>query len=117
MPTKAPKKSPKRTHQTRAKAAVAVPRSAERKAAVVPTSSQARPEPPSSASKQGQLIAKLSTTAGATMADLTALTGWQAHTVRGAISGALRKRLGLRVTLEKTAGGESRYRIQTPART
>ncbi|QHE84804.1 DUF3489 domain-containing protein [Hydrogenophaga sp. BPS33] len=48
-------------------------------------------------SKQSQLISLLSAASGASMAQLTALTGWKPHTVRGAISGSLRKRLGLDV--------------------
>ena len=31
------------------------------------------------------------------MAQMMTLTGWQAHTVRGMLSGSLRKRLGLNV--------------------
>lgn len=31
------------------------------------------------------------------MAQMTSLTGWQPHTVRGTISGSLRKRLGLNI--------------------
>jgi len=34
---------------------------------------------------------------GATLAQMMKLTGWQAHTVRGMLSGSLRKRLGLDV--------------------
>lgn len=41
---------------------------------------------------------------GATIAHMMAGTGWQAHTVRGAISGMVRKRLGYEVVTEK--GGE-----------
>ena len=37
-------------------------------------------------------------------------TGWQAHSVRGAISGAIKKRLGLKVTSEKSDGVRT-YRI------
>ncbi len=37
--------------------------------------------------------------------------GWQAHTVRGAIAGALKKKLGLEVTSEKTAGRGRVYRL------
>ena len=36
--------------------------------------------------------------AGGTIDQLTELTGWQPHTVRGTISGTLRKRLNLNVT-------------------
>lgn len=38
------------------------------------------------------------------MAQLTSLTGWQSHTVRGAISGSLRKRLGLNVQCRAEEG-------------
>jgi hypothetical protein len=48
---------------------------------------------------------------GATIAQVIAATGWQAHTVRGVISGALKKKRGLEVTSEKNAAGERVYRI------
>ena len=38
-------------------------------------------------------------------------TGWQPHSVRGAISGLLRKRLGLNVVLTSNATGKRVYRI------
>ncbi|MGF1548621.1 MAG: DUF3489 domain-containing protein [Thiotrichales bacterium] len=38
---------------------------------------------------------------GATIAQMMAGTGWQAHTVRGAISGMVRKHLGYTVVTEK----------------
>lgn len=38
-------------------------------------------------------------------------TGWQTHTVRGAISGMVRKRLGYEVVTEKGADGQRAYRI------
>jgi hypothetical protein len=48
---------------------------------------------------------------GATIAQMMAGTGWQAHTVRGAISGMIRKRLGLNVTLVRNDSGEPVYRV------
>ena len=48
---------------------------------------------------------------GATIAQMMAGTGWQAHTVRGAISGMVRKRLGCEVITEKGADGQRAYRI------
>lgn len=48
---------------------------------------------------------------GATIAQMMASTGWQAHTVRGAISGMVRKRLGYSVVTEKGADGQRAYRI------
>ena len=48
---------------------------------------------------------------GATNLQLMLATGWQPHSVRGAISGLLRKRLGLNVVLTRNADGERVYRI------
>jgi hypothetical protein len=48
---------------------------------------------------------------GATIAQMMASTDWQAHTVRGAISGMIRKRLGYEVVTEKGADGQRAYRI------
>ena len=48
---------------------------------------------------------------GATIAQLMAGTGWQAHTVRGAISGMIRKRLGYKVVAEKGLDGQRAYHI------
>ena len=48
---------------------------------------------------------------GATIAQMMAGTGWQAHTVRGVISGMVRNRLGFEVVTEKGAGGQRAYRI------
>lgn len=48
---------------------------------------------------------------GATIAQMMAGTGWQAHTVRGAISGMIRKRLGYQVVAEKGTDGQRAYRI------
>ena len=45
-------------------------------------------------SKQAMLITLMSRAEGATLDDLTSATGWQRHSVRGAISGAVKKRLG-----------------------
>ena len=47
----------------------------------------------------------------ATIAKLIGATGWQEHTVRGAISGVLRRKRGLEVTSEKNEAGERVYCI------
>jgi len=52
-------------------------------------------------SKQAHVIAMLRRPEGATIAEIAAATGWQAHTVRGFFAGALKKKLGLTVTSEK----------------
>ncbi len=45
------------------------------------------------------------------MAELMTATGWQAHSIRGVISGVLKKRLSLNVVLESSTDGTRRYRI------
>lgn len=59
---------------------------------------------PREGTKQATLIAMLRAPDGATIAEIMAATGWQSHTVRGAMSGALKKKLGLDVTSEKVEG-------------
>jgi len=60
--------------------------------------------------KQAKLIAMLLRPEGATIAQVVEATGWQPHTVRGALAGALKKRLGLAITSEKV-DGERVYRL------
>lgn len=64
--------------------------------------SQHAPKAKTSTSKLDQISAALRTSKGATIAQLVTLTGWQAHSVRGAISGALKKRRGLTITSTKS---------------
>ena len=52
-------------------------------------------------SKQAQLIAMLRRAKGATVDEIAEALSWQRHTVRGAIAGALKKKLGLEVASEK----------------
>jgi DNA-binding MarR family transcriptional regulator len=61
--------------------------------------------------KQALLIDLLKRKTGATIAEIVTATGWQAHSVRGAISGALRKKLGLAIASEKVDGRGRVYRI------
>ena len=62
-------------------------------------------------SKQTMLIEMLEAPDGATIAQIVEATGWQPHTVRGAISGALKKKLGLAVSSEKVEARGRVYKI------
>ena len=62
--------------------------------------------------KQSALIAMLRAPEGATMEAIIAATGWQAHSARGAMSGALKKRLGLNVISETEDQRGRVYRIK-----
>ena len=60
--------------------------------------------------KQCILTELLSRRDGATIAEAVKATGWQPHSVRGAISGTLKKKLGLAVTSDKIEGRGRVYR-------
>ena len=62
-------------------------------------------------SKQAQLIAMLRRAKGATVDEIAAALSWQPHTVRGAIAGALKKKLGLDVLSDRVEGRGRIYRI------
>jgi hypothetical protein len=62
-------------------------------------------------SKQATVIQMLQRPEGATISQICAATGWQAHTVRGTFAGAFKKKLGLNLTSDKAEGGERIYRI------
>ena len=62
-------------------------------------------------SKQATVIQMLQRPEGATINQICAATGWQAHTVRGTFAGAFKKKLGLTITSEKPDGGERIYRV------
>ena len=61
--------------------------------------------------KLAALVMALRRPQGATSLQLMLATGWQPHTVRGAISGMLRKKLGLHVVLAHNDSGERVYRV------
>lgn len=61
--------------------------------------------------KQATLIGLLRRPEGATLGQMVEATGWQSHTVRGTLAGALKKKLGLTIVSAKTTGAERTYRI------
>ena len=67
---------------------------------------------PREGTKQATLIAMLRAPDGATIEEIMAATGWLGHTVRGAMAGALKKKLGLEVTSEKVEGRGRVYAIR-----
>lgn len=60
-----------------------------------------------------QLQTLVTRESGATIADMVEATGWQQHSVRSALAGALKKR-GLTITSQKT-DGTRRYRAEAAA--
>jgi len=66
--------------------------------------------PKPAVSKLNQIETALRARKGASIAQLVSLTGWQPHSVRGAMSGALKKQRGLTITSVKS-GSERVYKI------
>jgi len=65
--------------------------------------------------KQKTCLDLLGRQEGATIEDLQQATGWQKHSVRGFLAGAVKKKLGLILVSEKPDAGPRRYRMLTPA--
>ncbi len=61
--------------------------------------------------KQARMIELMRRPRGASIEEIVAETGWLPHTVRGTMTNALKKRLGLILTSEKAEGKPRRYRI------
>jgi DNA-binding MarR family transcriptional regulator len=61
--------------------------------------------------KKAQVIALLSRSKGATLAEIVETTGWQKHTVRGLVS-TLGSKGGLKIESSKNAAGERTYQVK-----
>jgi uncharacterized protein DUF3489 len=72
---------------------------------------KAKAATPGQGSKTAHVIALLEKSKGATLAELMKATGWQAHSVRGFLSGTLRKKMGLRIESAKSGDGGRVYSI------
>ena len=69
------------------------------------------PAPAQKTSKQDQVLVLLRRQNGASIEEIVAATDWQPHSVRGFLSGAVKKRLGIDVISEKGADGVRRYYV------
>jgi len=98
-----------------AKRSAGRPRKASKSKRMAPASKEKRrttsPTSLRPGTKLALLLDLLQRKGGATIAEVMKATGWQAHSVRGAISGALKKKLGLTVDSDKLEGRGRVYRI------
>jgi len=62
-------------------------------------------------SKQQLCLELLSRPDGACVEELQAATGWQTHSVRGFLSGTVKKKLGLTLISDRAGDGPRRYRV------
>jgi hypothetical protein len=79
------------------------------------------PEPPKTkpvrTTKSDKLLELLRSKRGVTIEQLQAASGWQTHSVRGFMSGTVRKRMGLELPSETDKQGVRRYRIADTSKT
>lgn len=61
--------------------------------------------------KSEQCLTLLKRAEGVTLAELMSATGWQSHSVRGFLSGTVKRKLGLTLISDKGVDGMRRYRI------
>jgi hypothetical protein len=104
-PTKEAKPAARKRATTRKPAAQKAPKPAGKKT----------PQPPTEArqgSKKATILELLRRPKGASLAEIAKATHWQNHSIRGFLSGALRKKLGLTVESSKDESGLRTYRIR-----
>jgi integrase/recombinase XerD len=110
---------PKTDTNTKTKASVRKPArpvapaksKATKETTVAKEGSTPRPAEKRANSKGAQILELLNRPGGATLAELMSATSWQAHSVRGFLSGTLRKKMKLDVKLTKNEAGERLYSI------
>ncbi len=82
-----------------------------KRAAKVPPKGRQKPAPAREGTKTAKVLALLKRPGGAAAKELMKVTGWQAHSVRGFLSGTLGKKTGLAVESTKREDGERQYKI------
>jgi hypothetical protein len=71
-----------------------------------------KPTPGREGSKAAQVLDLLKLPGGVTSKELMKSTGWQAHSVRGFLSGTVGKKMGFTVNSTKGEDGERRYSVK-----
>jgi len=72
----------------------------------------AKPKLARDGSKTAKILDLLKRPGGATSKELMKATGWLPHSVRGFLSGTVRKKMGLTVTSTRTEDGERTYSVE-----
>ena len=104
-------RAPPKPRQARRANAVSprLPAIGEAEAAAADAPAPAYPAAPRPPSKLDAVITLLRQPAGVTLDEIVAATGWQRHSARGALAGAVKKKLGACVVSERV-DGVLRYR-------
>jgi hypothetical protein len=77
-----------------------------------PTASMRSAADAKGSTKSDAVLKLLRSSKGATIEAMMGATAWQAHSVRGFLSGAVKKKLGLTLTCEVGKDGARRYRVE-----
>jgi hypothetical protein len=112
--------APKKAHVAPRRAHVASPKPKSGKKPTSPKKSTKAPKKAKSAkddrvregSKTAKVLDLLKRPGGATMKELMKATGWMPHSLRGFLSGTVRKKMGLAVTSTKAEDGERSYSVK-----
>jgi hypothetical protein len=114
-PAKKPRSAAQKAHVAPSKARSGKEASPAKKATKGAKSAQS-PKKKANGARQGsktaQVLDLLQRSGGASLKELMKATGWQAHSVRGFLSGALGKKMGLTVTSTKAEDEERRYSVK-----
>jgi hypothetical protein len=73
--------------------------------------SKTRPARSRAGTKTAKIVRLLQRPGGASLAELTKATGWQPHSVRGFLSGAVRAKMRLKISSMKRDDGERAYHL------
>ena len=112
-PAKKPRSAAQKAHVAPSKASLGKQASPAKKATKGAKSAKSHKKATSAhqGSKTAKVLDLLQRSGGASLKELMKATGWQAHSVRGFLSGALGKKMGLTVTSTKAEDKERRYSV------
>ncbi|MCU1339711.1 MAG: hypothetical protein JWO19_5292 [Bryobacterales bacterium] len=111
IPSEQPKNTPE-TATTKARVAKRRPRAAPIKAKSASEAGHTKkPGTARHGTKTAKILELLKRPAGVTLKDLMKIAGWQAHSVRGFLSGTLRKKMGTSVESFQNSAGKRAYRV------
>jgi len=107
-PAKKARVAPRRAHVAPKKAKAAKKASPAKKAPKAAKKAGAARD----GSKAAKILDLLKRADGATLKELMKATAWQAHSVRGFLSGTVSKKMGLKITSTKAEDGERSYSVK-----
>ncbi|MGO9013278.1 MAG: DUF3489 domain-containing protein [Bryobacteraceae bacterium] len=113
-PTRRPRVAAHRAHVAPIRARSGHKASPAKKANTSATSAKSPRKAPVTrpGTKTAKVLGLLRRSGGASLKELRKATGWQAHSVRGFLSGALGQKMGLAVAAMQAAGQERRYSVK-----